>query len=184
MAEWLIERLSAAHDRSTFSSGEPSLDDFLRQYASQYDRKNMGRTFVAVAPDSARVLGYYTLSSGSVAFANLPAPVSRKLPRHPIPVAHLGRLAVDLGMRGRKLGAFLLLDALQRCLFLGDQIGIFAVEVNALSEAARQFYMKYGFTPLADDASHLYLRLETVTLLFAAKEPPSPPDTQAKRKEP
>src|SRR5262245_57539398 len=84
MPDWRIERLTAAHERGSFSCGKASLDEFLRQLATQYERRNRGRTFVAVRPDDPTVHGYYTLASGSVAFANLPDDVSRKLPRHPI----------------------------------------------------------------------------------------------------
>jgi GNAT superfamily N-acetyltransferase len=162
---WQIERLAARHDRTGFCCGKPSLDNFLHQLATQYDRRDMGRTYVATLPPDARVHGYYTLASGAVAFAVVPAEVSRKLPRHPIPVAHLGRLAVDQGARGLRLGETLLLDALRRCVRFADELGIHAVEVYALDDDARGFYLKYGFTPLVDDGFHLYLPMKTIRRL-------------------
>src|SRR5438128_1115901 len=90
MAVWQIEPLGKAHVRASFSCGQPSLDQFIRELASQYDRRDMGRTFVATLAPESTVLGYYTLSAGAVAFENLPQQTSRKLPRHPIPVVHLG----------------------------------------------------------------------------------------------
>jgi GNAT superfamily N-acetyltransferase len=166
MPDWRIERLTAAHERGAFSCGKASLDEFLRQLATQYERRNMGRTFVAVRPDGPTVHGYYTLASGSVAFANLPDDVSRKLPRHPIPVAHLGRLAVDAKARGQRLGETLLLDALQRCHRFSEDLGVFAVEVYALDDEARQFYLKYDFKALVDDERHLYLTMKKVKQLL------------------
>lgn len=153
---WRIERLSASHDRTSFCCGQPALDEFLQRLATQYDKKDMGRTYVAVVPGQTQVQGYYTLSTGAVAFQDVPAEVSRKLPRHPIPVAHLRRLAVDQSAQGKKLGKALLLDALRRCLQFSEEIGMFAVEVIALGQSARAFYLKFGFTPLADDPLHLY----------------------------
>jgi len=166
MLDWRVDPLAKTHDRSAFSCGKPSLDKFIRELATQYERRDMGRTYVATLPPSPIVLGYYTLAAGAVAFENLPAESSRKLPRHPIPVAHVGRLAVDEKARGQGLGKLLLLDALNRSARLADQAGIFAVEVHALDEDARQFYLKYGFTPLADDPGHLYLPMKTVRKVF------------------
>jgi GNAT superfamily N-acetyltransferase len=169
MAEWQIESLSSIHDRQSFCCGKPSLDDFIRKLATQYDRRDMGRTYVAVtSSDPALIAGYYTLASGSVAFASLPDDIRRKLPRHPIPVAHLGRLAVDAKARGQRLGETLLMDALQRCHRLSKEIGIFGVEVFALDEEARHFYLKYDFTALVNDQRHLYLSMRKIRQLFEA----------------
>ncbi|MGH9799754.1 MAG: GNAT family N-acetyltransferase [Blastocatellia bacterium] len=121
----------------------------------------MGRTFVAVTADSYTVQGYYTLANGALKFDNVP----EKLPRYPIPVAHLGRLAVDLKARGQRLGEHLLLDALARIAVVAGQIGIYAVEVYALSEQAKSFHLKYGFKPLLDDSLQLYLPIKAVRKL-------------------
>ena len=84
------------HRRSDFQCGVPALDDFLRTFVTQYEKRRLGKTFVAVPSDDAlRVIGYYTLAAGAVAFAHLPIEVARKLPRHPVPVILLARLAVD-----------------------------------------------------------------------------------------
>jgi GNAT superfamily N-acetyltransferase len=159
---WRIERLSDAHDRSGFSCGQPLLDDFLKKLAGQYDRRDFARTFVAVQPPDATVQGYYTLSGGSLDLSVLPEAVRKKLPRHPVPVAHLGRLAVTQSAQGQKLGKLLLLDALRRCSQSSAEIALYAVEVVAIDDKARDFYLKYGFTPLTDDAHHLYLSMKAV----------------------
>jgi GNAT superfamily N-acetyltransferase len=166
MAALLIEPLGKAHIRDAFSCGQPSLDKFIRELASQYDRRDMSRTFVATRAPDPIVLGYYSLSAGAVAFERLPLQTSRKLPRHPIPVAHLGRLAVDQQARGQGLGKLLLLNALDRCQRLAEHVGVFAVEVHALDDDARRFYLKYGFLPLTDDAQHLYLTIKMVRGMF------------------
>ena len=166
MTPWQIDPLAKSHDRSAFSCGKPALDKFIQELATQYERRDMGRIFVATLPPSPAVLGYYTIAAGAVALENLPAEAAHKLPRHPIPVALVGRLAVVEKARGQGLGKLLLLDALHRSSRLADQAGIFAVEVHALDEEARQFYLKYGFTSLADDLRHLYLPMKTVRKLF------------------
>jgi GNAT superfamily N-acetyltransferase len=161
MADWQIERLAPSHDRSGFSCGKPPLDNFLRTLVSQYEKRNLGRTYVAVRPGEGRVLGYYTLASGAIAFENLPGPTARKLPKHPVPVILLARLAVDQSVHGQRLGEGLLLDALHRSLELADTLGIHAVEVDAIDQQAKAFYEKYGFLPLLDDALHLFLPIAT-----------------------
>lgn len=109
-----------------------------------------------------RVVGYATLAAGAVTFGHLPPASSRKLPRHPLPVVLLARLAVDRDFQGKGIGEMLLLDALERSLALSEQLGIFAVEVLAIDETAAGFYRRYGFAPLVDDARHLFLPMETV----------------------
>jgi len=156
--EFIIEPLDKSHQRENFDCGEISLNDFLRKYARQNAERGLGRTFVAVLPGEKRVLGYYTLSSGSIAFDAVP----EKLPRYPIPVAHLGRLAVDSSMRGQGLGELLLIDALERTVIISGEFGIYAVELFALTERAKQFYLKYGFVSLKDDDKHLYLPVKTI----------------------
>lgn len=171
MADWHVEPLGSQHDRSQFSCGHPSLVQFLQQLASQQMAKDFSRIYVAVLPPDSRVLGYYALSAGSFDLSALPEAKRRKLPRHPVPVSHLGRLAVDQSVKGQGLGAFLLMDALARCERLAVDLGLHAVEVWAIDDSARQFYLKYGFEPLADDPNHLYLTMKTVRKL-ALNPPP------------
>lgn len=164
-----IERLAAHHERTSFSCDKSLLDNFLHKLARQYERKNYSRTYVAVKDDGASVMGYSTLSAGAIEFTEIPDEVQRKLPRHPAPVAHLGRLAVDESSQGQGVGALLLADALHRSWQLADAAGIFAVEVRALDDDARAFYLHHGFVPLADDPMHLYLAIATLTKLFGKR---------------
>jgi GNAT superfamily N-acetyltransferase len=165
-APWLIEKLDKRHDRAAFSCGVEELDDYLHRFAGQNEKTGISQHFVAVATaGDGKVLGYYALSAGSVAFDVVPDELKKRLPRYPIPVAHLGRLAVDQCMQGRGLGAELLIDALARVARIGDEIGIHAVEVVAMNEAASRFYQKYGFTALKDDPKHLYLPMSVVRKL-------------------
>jgi GNAT superfamily N-acetyltransferase len=156
--DFAIELLDKKHKRENFDCGEESLNQFLKKYARQNQEKGFGRTFVAILPDKREVLGYYTLSAGSVSFEIIPD----KVPRYPIPTAHLGRLATDLSMRKQGLGELLLIDALQRVVLVAEKVGIYAVELFALSENAKNFYQKYGFVALNDDDKHLYLPVETL----------------------
>ena len=156
--DFRIEPLEKRHKREAFDCGEYSLNQFLKQYARQNMDIGLGKTFVAVLPEQTNVCGYYTLSSGSISFEIVP----KKLPRYPVPTVHIGRLAVDKIMQGQHLGELLLIDALERIVELLGQLGIYAIELHALTESARQFYLKYAFVPLNDDKNHLYLPIETL----------------------
>lgn len=157
----VVEQLGKQHQRQNFDCGEESLNLFLKNYARQNDNRGLGKTYVAVKAGKNEILGYYTLSSGRVSFENVP----EKLPRYPTPTAHLGRLAVDIGQKGKGLGELLLIDALARVGRVSTHLGIFAVEVYALNESAKRFYLKYGFTEPKNDEKHLYISLKTVRQL-------------------
>lgn len=163
-SDWIVEPLLPHHEREAFECGVESLNVFLRQQAGQNAKKDFSRTFVAIpeagSPD---IIGYYTLAMSSLSFEELPK--EKHLPRYPVPIAHLGRLAVDLRYRGRRIGEYLLFHALLRVQTLSEEIGVFAVEVRALDEAVSRFYVRYGFTPLADDPLHLYITLKSVRRL-------------------
>lgn len=166
MADRTIERLGRSHVRGEFACGKSPLDDFIRVLVGQYEKRNLGRTYVALRPGESRVIGYYTLASGAISFRDLPPDAARTLPKHPVPVVLLARLAVDRSARGERLGEALLMDALSRCLGLADPVGIHAAEVDAIDEEAKSFYLKYGFVPLLDDPHHLYLPIATIQSAF------------------
>jgi GNAT superfamily N-acetyltransferase len=164
-ADWVIERLTSAHDRTAFRCGQPALDDWLQQRASQFDKRDLARAYVAVRPGQPAVLGYYAISNHRVAYGALPADQAKGLPRIEIPVVLLGRLAVDQSMQRQRLGELLLIDALRRSRHLANQIGVRAVEVDAIDDTAKAFYLKYGFVPLLDNPSHLFLPMQVIRKL-------------------
>jgi GNAT superfamily N-acetyltransferase len=162
---WQIVPLERSHPRSGFDCGEPSLNDFLQRYARQNDAKRISRTYVLLEEGSSSIVGYYTLCSGSIAFATLPDDRRRQMPRYPLPTAHIGRLAVDRRHQGRGLEAMLLADALKRIRQVSGQMGIYAVTVHALHKKAKSFYEAFGFIALKDDELHLFLPLGTIEKL-------------------
>ena len=162
MDDWRIEPLDHTQECADFSCGKQSLDDYLRRLATQYEKRNLGRTYVVVKAGEKLARDYYTLAAGAIAFKDVPQAIAKKLPKHPVPVLLLARLAVDHSVQGQGLGEVLLFNALERCLSLADELGIFAVEVNAIDQDARSFYRKYGFMPLLDDDLHLFLPIATI----------------------
>ena len=168
MADWTIELLSKHHDRIAFACGVKSLDDFLRLRASQYDKRRLGRTHIAVQAGSVRIAGFYTLAAGSLDVSDFPEADRRKLPKHRIPTIHLGRLAVDQAYRGQRLGETLLFHAFQTALELTGKMGAHVVGVRAIDENALAFYRKYGFLALVDNPHHLFLPMKAVEAIISS----------------
>lgn len=138
-----IRRLRKSDDRTRFRSGDPDLDRFFASFAAQNQfRHHVGVSYVAVEGDE--VLGYVTLAPAAVEIDELPPAVRKGLPRYPLPVLRLARLAVDARFRGRGLGEELLRFALGLALTMAEDFGCVGVVVDAKA-AAVSFYARYGF---------------------------------------
>lgn len=166
MADWLVQPLDRSHDRTVFDCGNSQLNDWFHLRAFQWQRKGLARCFVAIPSGVKQPAGFYTLSSHHVSYNTLPDDQSKGLPRIDVPVALLGRLAVDTSAQGQGLGRFLLVDALRRTLQLADTMGIRAVEVDAIDDSAREFYLAYDFIPLTDNPRHLFLPMTVIRKLW------------------
>ncbi len=165
--ELIIAPLGKQHDRKSFGCGERSLNEYLQRYASQDNRRRVNRVFVAAPPDKPeQVIGYYSLSAGSLAAADLPEKFRRRLPKYPVPVVLLGRLAVSKSHQGEGLGSTLLADALQRIAQASQVMAVYAVVVDALNERAAGFYRQFGFIPLPSQPLKLFLPMASVTTLI------------------
>lgn len=158
MAKFVIEALGASHDRSGFSCGIEALDRYFREQVTQDIRRRVTACFVVLADPGSKIAGYYTLSAGGIPVTDLPAATARKLPRYPsVPVARLGRLAIDEAYRGLKLGSALLWDAIERS--LRSEIAVFALVVDAKDDQAEAFYLHHGFVPFGSRPRQLVLPL-------------------------
>ncbi|MFT3790234.1 MAG: GNAT family N-acetyltransferase [Rudaea sp.] len=156
-----IEKLQAArHDRTRFRCGAAELDRFLKELAGQHQRKHFSTTYVLVDDMTpAGILGFYCLSFGAMNLVDLSPAEQKKLPRHPVPVARMGRLAVDESCRGKGYGALLLQNAVKRCLNVREEIAHYALVVDAKNETAARFYEHFGFMPCTGDEAQWYLPL-------------------------
>jgi len=159
---FLIEPLGPDHDRASFTSGVAPLDRYFREQATQDVRRRVTACYVALEAPGAEVAGYYTLAAGGIPLTDLPGSLAKRLPRYPsVPVARLGRLAVDQAYRGRKLGSALLWGAGMRA--FRSEIAAFALVVDAKDEAAEAFYLHHGFVTLGNQPRQLVLPLATFT---------------------
>ncbi len=167
---WRIERLQRSHDRAAFSCGKLALDAFITRFATQYEKRELARTFVLVADTGPSVLGYYSLAASSASFESLPPDLSQRLPHHPIPAVLLARLAVDQSAHRQGHGTRLLRDAVIRILSIADAIGVYLLVVDAIDEEAAEFYERFGFARFGDQPDRLFISIETLRKLVS----PSP----------
>ena len=154
------ELLNAGHDVSSFSCGQPALDNWLKTYALSNQQK--GFTVVVVVHVGGRVVGYYGLSPTSVIPASLPRSIRTGRPPDPVPCLLLGQLATDQAWMGRGIGTGLLKHALQRCVSGAKLIGGRALLVNAIDDDAAAFWRRRGFLPSTDDPLTLFRALQDI----------------------
>jgi ribosomal protein S18 acetylase RimI-like enzyme len=153
-----ITPLDATTKAASFSCGHAQLDDYIHRYASQDVRRNIARVFVATPANSPQQLaGFFTLSAGSVSCTSLPESLAKKLPHYPIPVALIGRLAVDVNFQGKGLGSILLADACQKVVQASSVLAVAGIIVDAKDEQATAFYKHFGFIPLPASANRMLL---------------------------
>ena len=157
-ASFIIEALDRTHDRKSFDCGVLVLNRYLAEQAGQDIRRRAAACYIAKENGQNRIAGYYTLSAGAVALGAMPQDIIEKLPRYPaVPVARVGRLAVALAYRGKRLGAALLWDAATRA--LRSEMAVFGLSVDAKDEQAASFYRQLGFVALKDSPHLLVLPL-------------------------
>ena len=161
----VITGLERRHDRTDFDCGEPLLNAFLQRFARQQAEKNFNRTYVAMAEGEARIHGYYAISSASIDFENWPEGL--RLPRYPVPIARIGRLAVDMREQGKGTGAALLRHAMHLTASMAWQVGVFALVVDAKHEAAAAFYARYGFQRFSREQLSLFLTTDVILAALA-----------------
>jgi GNAT superfamily N-acetyltransferase len=157
-----FEPLSRKHDRSAFECGVPAPDDWFRMRASQDERRNIARVFVAL--DDHGILGFYSLSMFTLALDDLPQGLESKLPRYKaLPAALIGRLARHVRARGQGVGELLLADAVTRVLGAAQSVAAFAIVVDAKDDAAVSFYRTFGFIQFPSTPNRLFLLASTAT---------------------
>ena len=154
-----LEVLSAQHDRDSFDCGVEALNIYFARQAAQDVRRRASACYVALDAKTAKLAGYYTLAAAGVPLTDLPESLIKQLPRYPsVPVARVGRLAVDQAFHGKKLGGALLADAAVRA--ARSEVAVFALVVDAKDEAAEAFYLHHGFQRFGTVARQLIVSLK------------------------
>jgi GNAT superfamily N-acetyltransferase len=165
VSQFRIEKLARQHLLDGFDCGVEPLNRFLIRFALGNQLAHASQSYVALA--DAAVIGFHTLVVGEVANAEAPERLRKGLPRHPVPIMILARLAAHKDWRGKGVGAGLLKDAVRRTLQAADIAGLRALVVHAKDDAAREFYRHFNFADGFSDPMHLYLLTKDLKTLAA-----------------
>ena len=149
--------LATDYQLDDFACGVDSLDDWLKRRAHPNQVNGASRTYVVT--EGKRVVGYYCPASDALELSDTPTSIRRNMP-DPVPVAILGRLAVDKSCQGRGLRVALLQDAVVRTAQAGGILGIRGLLVHALSIEAKAFYEHHGFVASPTQPMTLILSLK------------------------
>ena len=161
--------MDRTQDRASFDCEVEPLNEYLKKYALQNQKKDAARTYVVTTEEN-RIVGYYTLVFGSVSQAETTAEISAGLGKYPIPIILLARLAIDASEKGKGLGKALVRDALIRAIRASEIAGLRAVLVHAKDEAAKNFYQKLGFQPAPHNEFHLFMKMSDIRASLANDE--------------
>jgi ribosomal protein S18 acetylase RimI-like enzyme len=158
-AAFRLQVLGASHARDGFACGVEALDVYFARQVTQDVRRRASACYAAVQAKTDKVAGYYTLAAGGVPLTDLPEALTMRLPRYPsVPVARVGRLAVDKTFQGKKLGGALIADAAIRA--MRSEVAVFALVVDANDDAAEAFYLHHGFERFGTKARQLIVSLK------------------------
>ena len=159
-----IRPLREDDDRSNFRCGDPDLDRYLAKYAGQNQfRHHIGATYVAV--DDGCIVGFTTVAAGQIAGEELPSPMRESLPRYPLPVLRLARLAVDSQARGRGVGEQLLRYTFRLARKLSVDFGCVGIVLDAKPDAVA-FYTRFGFSALESVRGNMESRPQPLALFL------------------
>jgi predicted GNAT family N-acyltransferase len=159
------EPLNDQHDRAAFSCGVETLDRYFQGDPIRQDVSRKTANAFVLTSDGKSVAGFYTLSAISILSVDLPAQLQKKLPQRPIGATLIGRMGVEKLLQGRQIGRRLLSDALYKAWQASKYVSSWAVVVDA-KEGARDFYIKYEFTPFITQPNRLFLLMKRIDLMF------------------
>lgn len=155
------EPLAKHHRFDEFRCGEPALDDWLQRHARAAQASDAARVFVVTLEDGESVVGYYAIAAAQVAPEDATERALKGQPRaRPVPAILLARLAVDERHQGAGLGRSLLQDVLLRCVEAAEVIGARVLLVHAKHDAAKAWYLRFGFEESPSDPLHLLMLLK------------------------
>ena len=159
------EPITVNHDLTAFDCGDAAMNDWLRKWALRNEDSGATRTYVLCEEESHMVVGFYGITVGTVMRRAM-----RRKHRHgmpdDIPVALLGRLAVDKRHQGRGLAQALVCEAVRTAILAARHAGIAVVAVQAKDAAVGGFYENIGFDQSSHDPLLYLLRLADVAATY------------------
>jgi GNAT superfamily N-acetyltransferase len=134
-----------------FSSGEPSVDLFLKEKALKYHKMQSAITRLYF-DEGQNLIGFLTLHNDVVTISN------RKLKKYSwdipftgdLPAIKLHYIGVDQRFQKQGYGEYLLAEAISICNEVATYSGCNFITVEAI-HGTEPFYVKYGFSSLNRD---------------------------------
>jgi GNAT superfamily N-acetyltransferase len=152
--------LTADHELSGFDCGNEELNRWLVDHALASQKADLARTYLLL--DEGAVVGYVSLTTGSIRREAAPKRYTRGMPRHPIPTILIARLAVDQRHQGQRSGSRLLAEALRLAVAASDTAAARLVVVDAIDEQAAGFYRRWGFIDVPDNPTRLFRKVSDI----------------------
>ena len=169
MTELVLVALHHEDGLTAFDCGNEDMNQWLARHALDSHKADLARTWIAVEGNT--VAGYFSLTTGSVRPEDAPRRIVRGMPRYPVPIILLARLAVDRRYQGQRLGARLLSEALRRAVAASDAAAARIVVVDAIDDNAVAFYKRWGFIDTPDNPRRLYRKISDIRA--SLPDPPS-----------
>jgi GNAT superfamily N-acetyltransferase len=174
--DWIISPITALGEQvdalRSFKCGHRRLDNYIKKTALNNHVTGISTTWVAYIKSctgAVELIGFYCISMSEIKVEDFPSIYREGLPKYPMPAMLIGQFAVQRAYQGQGLGKKLLFDALGRAIRLSEDIGIYAIRLEAIDDRAKNFYQKYGFTEYENNEKSLFLLMSTLL----ATRPPS-----------
>lgn len=126
------------------------MNTWFRRHAWRNHRDGISRVNVLCDTETDAIIGYVTLSTGSIERDYLKRSDQRNRPEA-IGVTLLSQLAVDKAHQGQGHARALLLFALKTALAASREVGSFGVITHPVDDSVRDFYRSFGFVDLPYD---------------------------------
>jgi GNAT superfamily N-acetyltransferase len=152
--------LDAEHRLTGFDCANEQLNAWLIDHALAGQRADLARTYLALVGET--VIGYVSLTTGSIRREEAPRRYARGMPRHPLPTILIARLAVDHRHQGHGLGSRLLAEALRRAVVASDTVAARLVVVDTIDDRAAAFYRDRGFIDIEENPRRLFRKIADI----------------------
>lgn len=160
MSSLRLVLLTAEHDLTGFDCGNTELNGWLVGHALASQKADLARTYLLLS--GVRIVGYLSLTTGSIRRAAAPKRYARGMPRHPLPTILIARLAIDRRDQRQRLGSRLLADALRLAVQASDTVAARLVVVDAIDDEAAAFYRRWGFIDVPENPHRLFRKISDI----------------------
>ena len=169
-----ISMLPVVTDSKKFKCGNAEMDTYFHRYAKKNDESHFSPCLCLLDESDSSVAAYMCLSSSSVRAEKMVSVSMIKLPKYPVPVILLSRLAVSIDHQGKGFGQKMLMFAFHKLAkSIKNGVGAFGMLTQAVDANAVTFYEHHDFRILDPDSTSFPrdMFIHTKTILEAVGLP-------------